>query len=123
MRATINIQEDAELRAAVKDMIRGMVLALTREEIYRMIMAEVEKKLKTEVIEKCAHDHLHKTLKASYGVPELMESVKKKVAELVDKDVEERIRLAAIKILGKNLLDIDKRIEAGIAKKMRKMIE
>ncbi len=40
MKISINIQEDAELRAHIKDMIKGQVLSVARQEI-RAIIKEV----------------------------------------------------------------------------------
>ena len=43
MLVKLTIQEDAELRAHVKDMIRGQVLSITREEIAKMVLEEISK--------------------------------------------------------------------------------
>jgi len=37
MKLTLNVQEDAELRAAIKDMVRGVVTGIVREEISDMV--------------------------------------------------------------------------------------
>lgn len=37
MKVTLNVQEDAELRAAIKDMVRGAVTGIVRDEIKDMV--------------------------------------------------------------------------------------
>ena len=46
MKVTFNVENDAELRAAVKDLIKGQVLSIVREEFVEIIKEELERKLK-----------------------------------------------------------------------------
>lgn len=46
MKVTLNIENDKELRAYIKDCIKGQVLSITREEINELIKEEVQRKLK-----------------------------------------------------------------------------
>ena len=46
MKVTFNVENDAELRAAVKDLIKGQVLSIVREEFIEIIKEELERKLK-----------------------------------------------------------------------------
>ncbi|MDO8640854.1 MAG: hypothetical protein Q7R33_04870 [Nitrosarchaeum sp.] len=52
MKATINIGEDAELRAAVKDMIRGQIKSITREEIREIVSEEVKGIIKGTILKR-----------------------------------------------------------------------
>ena len=46
MNVTLNIENDAELRAYIKDCIKGQVLAIVREEFTAMVKEEIERKIK-----------------------------------------------------------------------------
>ena len=46
MKVTLNIADDAELRAAVKDMIKGQVLSIVREELLDIFKDELGRKIK-----------------------------------------------------------------------------
>ncbi len=46
MKVTLNIENDAELRAAIKEAIKGQVMAVTREEITDIVKEEIGKKIK-----------------------------------------------------------------------------
>ena len=46
MNVTLNIENDAELRAYIKDCIKGQVLSIVREEFVGIIQAELERKIK-----------------------------------------------------------------------------
>lgn len=46
MNVTLNIQNDAELRAFIKDAIKGQILAIVREEFVQIVKEEIERKLK-----------------------------------------------------------------------------
>jgi len=46
MNVTLNIENDAELRAYIKDCIKGQVLSVVREEFTAMVQNELERKIK-----------------------------------------------------------------------------
>jgi hypothetical protein len=46
MNVTLNIENDAELRAYIKDAIKGQVLSIVRDEFTTMIKEELERKIK-----------------------------------------------------------------------------
>jgi len=46
MKVTLNIENDAELRAYIKDCINGQVLAIVREDFRDVVRTEIERKLK-----------------------------------------------------------------------------
>jgi hypothetical protein len=46
MKVTLNIENDAEMRAYVKDCIKGQVLSIVREEMQEMIKEELNRKIK-----------------------------------------------------------------------------
>jgi len=46
MVVTLNIENDTELRAYIKDCIKGQVLAITRGEFKTIVIEELEKKIK-----------------------------------------------------------------------------
>jgi hypothetical protein len=46
MKVTLNIENDAELRAYIKDTIKGQVLSIVREEFLEIVKEELERKLK-----------------------------------------------------------------------------
>lgn len=46
MKVTLNIENDQELRAHIKDAIKGQVLAIVREEFVKMVKEELERKIK-----------------------------------------------------------------------------
>jgi hypothetical protein len=45
-KVTVNMENDAELRAYIKDLIKGQVLSVTREEILNIVKEETERKMK-----------------------------------------------------------------------------
>jgi len=51
MKVTLNIQEDVELRAAIKEAIVGQVLAVTREEITAIVREEIGKKIRNSDVQ------------------------------------------------------------------------
>jgi hypothetical protein len=46
MKVTLNIENDAELRAYIKDCIKGQVLAIVREDFEQIVKEELTRKLK-----------------------------------------------------------------------------
>ncbi len=46
MKVTLNIENDAELRAYIKDAIKGQVLNIVREEFLEIVKEELERKIK-----------------------------------------------------------------------------
>lgn len=46
MKVTLNIENDVELRAYIKDCIKGQVLSIVREEFLEIVKEELEKKIK-----------------------------------------------------------------------------
>lgn len=71
MKATINIQEDEALRKAIREMIKGQVVAITREEIRVMIIQTIApsaKKLDEASINKMIKDEIQLFIK--YAVNE-----------------------------------------------------
>lgn len=45
MKVTLNIEQDEQLRAAIKDAIKGQVMSVTREEINLIVKSEIGKKI------------------------------------------------------------------------------
>ena len=52
MKVDLQINNDKELRDAIKDMIRGQVLGVTRTEISKIITGEVQRKMESITIPK-----------------------------------------------------------------------
>lgn len=46
MNVKLSIEEDAELRAYIKDCIRGQILSITRDEYFQVVKDEVNRKIK-----------------------------------------------------------------------------
>lgn len=46
MKVTLNIENDVELRAYIKDAIKGQVLNIVREEFLQIVREELERKIK-----------------------------------------------------------------------------
>lgn len=46
MNITLNIQNDQELRAFIKDAIKGQVLSIAREEFLQIVRDEIQRKIK-----------------------------------------------------------------------------
>jgi hypothetical protein len=46
MKVTLNIENDVELRAYIKDAIKGQVLNIVREEFLEIVKEELERKIK-----------------------------------------------------------------------------
>ena len=46
MQVTLNIENDEQLRSYIKDLIKGQVLSIVREELKEMIQTELERKIK-----------------------------------------------------------------------------
>lgn len=46
MKVSLNIENDAELKAYIKDLIKGQVLSFTRDEYYSIVKEEIERKIK-----------------------------------------------------------------------------
>lgn len=67
MNLTLNIQNDVELRAFIKDAIKGQVLAIVREEFVQMIKEELERKLKggdEYAFERMTKEAIHNVVKS-----------------------------------------------------------
>lgn len=47
MNVTLNIENDAELRAYIKECIKGQVLSIVRDEFVSMVQTELERKIKS----------------------------------------------------------------------------
>ncbi len=45
MKVTLNIEQDEQLRAAIKDAIKGQVMSVTRDEISQIVRDEIGKKI------------------------------------------------------------------------------
>ncbi len=74
MNISINISEDKELRLALKDMIRGAVKAITREEIIQIVCDEVSRKSKINnaeyvdrIVEETISAQVQHALKPKWG--------------------------------------------------------
>lgn len=48
MKVELSIKDDKELRNTIKDMIKGQILAITREEIDNTIKSEIKRKIEKE---------------------------------------------------------------------------
>jgi hypothetical protein len=46
MKVTLNIENDAELRSYIKDLVKGQVMSIVRDEFTEMVKEELERKLK-----------------------------------------------------------------------------
>lgn len=46
MKVTLNIENDDELRAYIKDCIKGQVLSIVHDEFKEMVLNEIERKIK-----------------------------------------------------------------------------
>jgi hypothetical protein len=98
MKVTLNIAEDEELRAAIKDMIRGQVMAIAREEIKDIIAEAVKKSVIVKTgadVDKMFYEEISKHIKnvlgdsatwgkASWIQNTAKEIVKSKIDELID---------------------------------------
>lgn len=60
MKVTLNIENDAELRAYVKDLISGQVKSILREEIAEIIKTVVHGKIKNSGVEVPNIEHIMK---------------------------------------------------------------
>lgn len=58
MTVSLKIENDAELRAYVKDLIKGQVLTIVREEFLQLVIEELERKLKGT--DKYTFERMHK---------------------------------------------------------------
>lgn len=47
MNVTLNIENDSELRAHIKDAIRGQVLSIVRDEVMKVIQDEITRKIQS----------------------------------------------------------------------------
>jgi|WetSurMetagenome_2_1015567.scaffolds.fasta_scaffold318100_3 hypothetical protein len=98
MKVTLNVADDDELRATVKDMIRGQVLAIAREEITSIIAEAVKKSVIVKTgtdVDKMFYEEIQKHIKsvlgdsgtwgrASWIQNTAKEIVKAKIDELID---------------------------------------
>jgi hypothetical protein len=48
VKVTLNIESDEELRAYIKDCIKGQVMSIVREDFEQMVMEELDRKLKAK---------------------------------------------------------------------------
>ena len=66
MNVTLNIESDAELRAYIKDCIKGQVLSIVREDFMQMIVEELTRKtkgLETKNFDRLLHNAVDKNTK------------------------------------------------------------
>jgi len=107
MNITLNIANDQELRAYIKEMIKGQVLSIAREDILTLVKDEFEKKLKQmdftdfqKLFNKAAEGHIKGLISKDdlTGVARTMAS--KYISETMkDKDWDKLIDAAAKKKL------------------------
>lgn len=64
MKINITIAEDAELRAFIKEQVRGAVKSITREEILAMIVVEISAKNNTRDLNSIFDAEMRKQVKA-----------------------------------------------------------
>ncbi len=112
MRVTLNIENDAELRAHVKDCIKGQVLSIVREEMLEIVKEELNRKIKglsdanfQRVFTEAMIKNVKDILRDDYGVKEwdnkwlapiiasIMEKYVKDNAHLIDSLAREKVRL------------------------------
>lgn len=75
MKITLNIGEDAELRAYIKDCIKGQVLAIAREEFVNILKEELTRKIKgtdnpyfKKMMSECGTKAIKEILKKDFNV-------------------------------------------------------
>ena len=66
MKVTLNIENDKELRAHIKDCVKGQVLGIVREDFLAIVKEELERKLKgtnTALFDRMVRDSLKQAIK------------------------------------------------------------
>jgi FKBP-type peptidyl-prolyl cis-trans isomerase (trigger factor) len=91
MKVTLNISEDAELRAHIKDAIKGQVASIMREEIRGVLQEVLTGKISASTLnpDSLIQDEIRKLVKAqldngSWGTPSYIQKVAR---ELVNQQV------------------------------------
>lgn len=119
MTVSLNIENDAELRAYIKDLIKGQMLSIIREEITDMVKEELQKKVRgldshnLEVLRRDAIKiAVREILEKEYGIDSWN-------ADFIRPFVEERLN-EAIENRGKNLFDL--MVEKGVAEKIKSLL-
>lgn len=93
MIVTLNIQNDAELRAHIKDAVKGQVMSIVREELIEIIKSELDRKVKgwetqhfQQVMKMAMDDILRDILYKKYDVSSWGESfLRPYINEILDK--------------------------------------
>lgn len=75
MTVTLNIASDQELRDYIKDLVKGQILAITREEVSEIVKEEVNRKLKGKdeqaldrMIQEGLKSAIKDELRTNYGI-------------------------------------------------------
>lgn len=100
MKVTLNIQEDKELRAAIKDAIKGQVMAVTREEITQIVRDEIGKKIANKdvqylnrLLETSMKQVIESILYSKYNVPGWYnEWIEPTITKYLDSKVKEALK-------------------------------
>ena len=93
MQITLSIKDDKELRNTIKDMIRGQVTRIIRDDIQNYVAEQLTKQLQTAL-----GGIADKAVRASIDRAEGRAAVKKAVASIVGSYVEDRVVEVAIGI-------------------------
>lgn len=106
MKVELQIKDDQDLRNVIKDMIKGMVVNICREELHGIITAEVEKKLPV-AMEPIIRQAVGHTVTSRY----IDEQIKKGMGRLVSEEVEEAIYQKALGMLQRDNKVIQEYVE------------
>lgn len=110
MKVELSIKDDAELRALIKDMIRGAVTTIIRDELKEVARQQLSKEMEKTLREVSYYEvrkHLQKSGKIGIEVSTA-------VAALVGAELEEQIFRKAVVMLQRDNATLDKIVEERI---------
>jgi len=92
MKVELEIKDDKELRAVIKDMIRGQVTSIVREEIKNLVAKEVEKKTDPKVLSTEIQRFFRDSRMTTSLEGKVNDAVHALVTEEIKESIERRVR-------------------------------
>lgn len=94
MKVTLNIENDDELRAYIKDCIKGQVLSIVREEFKQIVQDEIERKIKGSDMRNFERMQLNATTEAIRSILSKEHSISRYNNNFIKPFIEEELKTA-----------------------------
>ena len=117
MKVELSIKDDKELRDMIKDMIRGAVTTIVRDELKEMSKAILSEQAKT-LLDNFTMSEIRNVVNR----PDIENAVRKSIATVVDEKIEEAIFQKALSILKRSNNEVEKLVDEKLKNLKVKLI-